>query len=411
MSARACLNKRSPRRPLPLACVRLVGLLALLATVFGMPEMNRSHGVRAEEEAAQYWVYFGTYTHGGKSQGIYVSRLDVQSGRLSSPVLAARVVNPSFLAIAPNRRFLYCVTEIGSYQKKRTGAVAAFALNRQNGSLEELNRQPSGGAGPCHLVVDATGRNVLVANYGGGSVAVLPVDELGRLKKPSCVIQHRGSSVNPRRQKGPHAHSINLDRNNRFAFAADLGLDKVLIYRFDPQAGTLEPNDPPFAKMAPGSGPRHFAFHPNGRFAYVINEMLCTVTAMRYAPATGALEPFQTVDTLPRPRQSGDSTAEVQVHPSGKFLYGSNRGHDSIVIFRIDPTSGRLTLVGHEPTRGKTPRNFGLDPTGRWLFACNQNSDTVVVFRIDQQTGRLQPTGQVLQVPVPVCVKCVPVQP
>ncbi len=385
-------------------------MLLVLATIL-LTAAGVFPGKLPAEEAKHYWVFFGTYTRGGKSQGIYVSRLDWATGRLSPPVLAARVVNPSFLAISPDQRFLYCVTEIGDYQKKRTGAVAAFSLCRQNGALEPLNRQPSGGAGPCHLVVDATGRNVLVANYGGGSVAVLPVDELGRLKQPSCVIQHQGSSVNPRRQKGPHAHSINLDRNNRFAFAADLGLDKVLIYRFDPQAGTLEPNDPPFAKMAPGSGPRHFAFHPHGRFAYVINEMLCTVTAMRYDPATGALEPFQTVDTLPRPRQPGDSTAEVQVHPSGKFLYGSNRGHDSIVIFRIDSESGRLTLVGHEPTQGKIPRNFGMDPTGRWLFACNQNSDTVVVFRIDQQTGRLKATGQVLQVPVPVCVKCVPVVP
>ncbi len=357
------------------------------------------------------WVYFGTYTRGSQSQGIYVCSMDMHSGRLSQPVLAARVVNPSFLAIAPDHRHLYCVTEVGNYQNRRTGAVAAFALCRQNGALEPLNKQPSGGAAPCHLVVDATGRNVLVANYTSGTVAVLPVDRLGRLREPSCVIQHRGHSVNPQRQRGPHAHSINLDAQNRFAFAADLGLDQVLIYRFDADSGTLEPHDPPFVKVAPGSGPRHFAFHPSGKFAYVINELACTVTAFRYHADRGVLEGVQTITTLPRPRKPGDTTAEVQVHPSGKFLYGSNRGHDSIAIFRIDQQTGRLTPVGHQPTGGKIPRNFGLDPSGRFLLACNQNSDTVVVFRVDEQSGQLSPTGQVIRVPRPVCVKWAPFVP
>jgi 6-phosphogluconolactonase len=248
---------------------------------------------------------------------------------------------------------------------------------------------------------------VLVANYGGGSVASLPVGPDGRLAPASAAIRHSGEVVDPKRQGGPHAHSVNLDAANRFAFVADLGLDRVFVYRFDPQAGSLTPNDPPAARTAPRSGPRHFAFHPDGRRAYVINEINCTVTGFDYDPERGALTEFQTVPTLPAGVEvkPSDSTAEVQVHPSGKFLYGSNRGHDSIVSFAIDPASGRLTLIGHEPTQGKTPRNFGIDPTGRYLLAANQDSGTIVVFRIDPATGKLEPTGHTAEVPAPVCVK------
>jgi 6-phosphogluconolactonase len=255
--------------------------------------------------------------------------------------------------------------------------------------------------------VDSKGRNVLVANYGGGSVAVLPLAEDGRLREAAAVVQHSGSSVNPQRQKAPHAHSINLDLANHFAFAADLGLDKVLVYRFDPDNGTLVPNDPAFAFVKPGAGPRHFAFHPKGRFAYVINEMHCTVTGFRYDAKRGELILAQTITTLPEGEtvQPSYSTAEVQVHPSGKFLYGSNRGHDSIAAFAIDQKTGQLTPVEHESTQGKTPRNFGIDPTGTYLLAANQSSDSVVVFRIDPRTGALTPRGQKAEVPSPVCVK------
>jgi 6-phosphogluconolactonase len=351
-------------------------------------------------------VYIGTYT-GEKSRGIHLSRLNLSSGELTPPELAAETENPSFLAVHPTAGYLYAVNEVSAFEGQPGGSVSAFAIDRHTGGLTLLNRQSSRGSGPAHLVVDREGRNVLVANYGGGSVAVLPLGPDGRLAPASAVMQHEGSSVHPKRQTRPHAHSINVDPANRFAYAADLGLDKILIYRFDPSAGSLMPADPPFAAVRPGSGPRHFAFHPRGRFAYVINEILLTVTAFGHDAATGALKEIETVSTLPSgqaPRE-GDSTAEVQVHPSGRFLYGSNRGHDSITVFAIDETSGRLTFVQNEPTQGSTPRGFGIDPTGHLLLAGNQRSDTVVVFRIDQQTGRLHPATRPIEVGSPVSVQ------
>jgi len=351
-------------------------------------------------------VYFGTYT-GPKSTGIYVSRLDVASGALSPPELVAESVNPSFLAVHPTRDFLYAVNEVGTYEGKASGSVTAFAIDRITGKLTALNRQPSVGAGPAHLVVDNTGRNVLVANYGGGSVTVLPISTDGALKPASAFVQHSGSSVNPERQKAPHAHSINLDPANRFAYVADLGVDKVLIYRFDAGQGSLVVNDPPFASVQAGAGPRHFAIHPRGRFAYVINELHCTITAFSRDTAKGGLTALQTISTLPSGQSvlPGYSTAEVQVHPSGKFLYGSNRGHNSIVVLAVDEQSGRLTYVETRPTEGSTPRNFGIDPSGTYLLAANQRSDSVAVFRIDPQTGRLTPTGARIDIGAPVCVK------
>ncbi len=353
-------------------------------------------------------VYIGTYT-GEKSKGIYIYQLDRSSGALTSVGVMEGVTNPSFVAIHPNRRFLYAVTEIGDFRGKKSGGVSAFAIDSETGTLTLLNQQPSGGADPCHLVVDSQGKCVLVANYTGGSVAALSIQNDGRLERASSFIQHEGSSVNPRRQRGPHAHSINLDAANRFAFAADLGLDKVLVYRFDAANATLTPNDPPSVSVEPGAGPRHFAFHPNGQFAYVINEIHCTVTAFRYDAKRGVLQTLQTLPTLPTGTDlKGKSTAEVQVHPSGKFLYGSNRGHDTIVAFRINPQSGKLTYVEHESTQGRTPRNFGIDPTGTFLLAANQSTDTLVVFRIDQSTGELKATGNKASVPTPVCVKMLP---
>ena len=355
----------------------------------------------------QYFVYAGTYT-GPKSKGIYVARFNGKTGELSPFELAAETVKPSFLAIHPNRRFLYSVGEIASFGRNKSGAICAFAIDHSTGKLALLNRETSGGPGPCHLVVDKTGKCVLAANYSGGSVAVLPIEADGRLGDVAAFIQHTGSSVHPRRQKGPHAHSINLDGANRFAFAADLGLDKVLVYRFDAEAGTLVANDPPSASVKPGAGPRHFAFHPSGRLAYVINELDSTVTAFAYDAERGALTERQSVPTLPADFGGNSTTAEVQVHPTGKFLYGSNRGHDSIVVFRIDEETGRLTYVEHEPSGGQTPRNFCIGPKGNYLFAANQASDNLVVFRIDGDTGRLSPTGQVLDVPACVCVKFLP---
>lgn len=358
-------------------------------------------------ESRKLWVFVGTYTRRG-SKGIYAFQLDLASGIPSPIFLAAETVNPSFLALHPTHRFLYAVGEVSETGGARTGAVHAFALDPATGKLSFLNSQPSKGAGPCHLVVDGEGRHVLVANYSGGSVAVLPILSDGRLGEATAFIQHQGRSVHPQRQTAPHAHSINVDPANRFAFVADLGLDQVLIYRFDPHRGTLAPNDPPFAATAPGAGPRHFAFHPNGRFAYVINELNSTITAFRYDASRGSLSEIQTLSTLPEGFSGENTTAEVQVHPSGRFLYGSNRGHDSIVLFAVDPETGLLQLVGHRSTQGRTPRHFGIDPTGTYLLAANQDSDTIVFFRIDPGTGQLQPTGQVVEVSMPVCVKMIP---
>ena len=381
----------------------IVGLVLGLAIVF--PGMAPAAG----PEVGKVRVYVGTYAT-AKGRGIELLELDLASGELSPRGLAGEAVNPSFLALHPNRRFLYAVGEIDNFHGQRGGVVSAFAIDGSSGTLERLNEEASGGQGPCFVTVDRAGKNVLVANYGSGSVACLPIVEGGRLGPASSTRQDEGSSVDPQRQKGPHAHSINLDAANRFAVVADLGLDKLLIERFDPAHGTLTPNDPPFTSVAPGSGPRHFAFHPDGRHAYVINEMACTVTAFDYDPERGTLKAFETLSTLPDGVPArGDSTAEVQVHPSGRFLYGSNRGRDNLAIFAIDAANGRLRAVGHQSTLGKTPRNFGIDPTGRYLLAANQDSGTVVVFRIDARTGQLEPNGQKADVPKAVCVKFVPI--
>jgi 6-phosphogluconolactonase len=346
-------------------------------------------------------VYFGTYTTGnGPSKGIYRSVLDLDTGTLSQPALAAEARNPSFVEIHPNGKFLYAVSEAGE-----AGTVSAYAIDAETGNLKFLNQQPSGGSGPCHVNVDHTGRNVLVANYGSGSISVIPIKADGGLAEPTAVVQHEGSSANPSRQKGPHAHSVNLSPDNRFAFVADLGIDKIMIYKLDAEKGTLVPNDPPFVKLKPGSGPRHFAFHPNGKFAYVINELASTITAFAYQPASGALSEIQTITTLPADFHGSNGCAEVRVHPNGKFLYGSNRGHDSIAVYRIDPAKGTLTFVEHETTDIKTPRNFNIDPTGAFCLVANQDSDSVVVFRIDPQTGALEPTGHEISVGKPVCVR------
>ena len=343
-------------------------------------------------------VYFGTYTQ-GNSKGIYRSILDMKSGRLSKAKLVAETVNPSFLAFHPNGKFLYAVNEVAKFQGEV--AVSAFAIDAKSGGLTFLNQESSRGAAPCHLVVDATGRNVLVANYTGGSVAVLPVSKNGRLSKSSDFVQHGKSQP----KKTPHGHSINLDKANAFALAADLGLDKMIVYRFNSKTGTLSTKGTQSTSLATGDGPRHFAFHPNGRNAYVINETTRTVTAFSYEAECGKLTTLHSLSTVPKGWDGGGSTAEVQVHPSGKFVYGSNRGHDSIAAYTVDEKTGKLTSVGQFSTQGKTPRNFGIDPTGRFLLAANQGSDSIVVFRINKQTGALEATGQKIEVPKAVCVK------
>ena len=349
-------------------------------------------------------LYVGTYTAPkSDSRGIYLLRLDLDSGRLTPQGLAAEATNPSFLAVHPSRRFLYAVNEQAEFAGVKTGAVTAFAIDLPSGKLSPLNQQSSGGTGPCYITIDAAGRHAFVANYSGGSIAVLPLAPDGRLGEPSTVIQHKDPDPGPKPRRS-HCHSIHLDTAQRFAFVADLGLDRIFQYRFDAKTGALAPNDPAAVSLAAKAGPRHFAWHPSGRFAYVINELNSTMTALAYDAGQGTLRPLQTLSTLPEGFAGKSDCAEVRVHPGGKFLYGSNRGHDSIAIFAIDPRTGRLSLVGHEPTRGKTPRNFAIDPTGRYLVAGNQDSNTIVVFRVDLRTGLLKAIGEKIDVPGPVCV-------
>jgi len=364
--------------------------------------------IQAAVAADSVLGYIGTYT-GPKSKGIYSFRLD-SSGTMSAPTVAAETPQPTFLAIHPNQRFLYAANEIGKFGGKKSGAVTAYAIDAKSGELTMLNQQPSGGDGPCHLVVDPSGKNVLVANYGGGSIEAIPLQDDGRLREPSTFIQHEGGSVNKQRQEGPHAHFITTDAANRFALTCDLGLDKVLVYRFDPEKGSLIPNMPPSASIKASSGPRHLAFHPNGRYAYVISEMACTMTVLSYDSKRGELTELQTISTLPPGEavKQGFSTAEVEAHPSGKFLYGSNRGHNTIVVFAIAQETGKLTYVENTSTQGKTPRHFAIDPSGKYLLAENQDSNTIVPFSIDSQSGRLRATGQIVEgVGAPVCIKFV----
>jgi 6-phosphogluconolactonase len=369
--------------------------LSLLALAAGI-------AVAADETAKKYLVYVGTYTRDTKSGGIYRMELDLATGKLSAPVVAGKADNPSFLAIHPTGKFIYAVNEVGDFDKKKgAGAVSAFAIDAKTGDLSMLNQQSSEGDAPCHLVVDKTGKYVLAANYNGGNAVALSIEEDGKLGKMTGIVQHKGKSVNASRQEKPHAHSINLDPANRFAFVADLGTDQVVIYRLD--KGELAYNG--FVSMKPGAGPRHFAFHPNGKFAYVINELNSTVTAMRYDAKKGALEVIESVSTLPADYKGETTTAEVVVHPSGKFLYGSNRGHDSIAVFTIDQETGKLTPAGHQGKGIKTPRNFAIEPTGKFCLVANQNGGTVLVFRIDPETGKLEPTEGKAEVPAPVCVR------
>ncbi len=360
-------------------------------------------------------VYIGTYT-GPKSQGIYYAQFDEKTGALSKPELAAVTKNPSFLAIHPNHKFLYAVNEVSDFAGKRSGAVSAFAIDRRSAKLTLLNQRKTGD-GPCHLSIDKAGKKILVANYGGGSVQVLsikpdgqlaesnPIDSVnGKSQSPLPFIQHLGSSANPQRQAGPHAHFILADSPNRFALVCDLGLDKVFAYPFDDKAGTLNPKNTAVLSMPPGSGPRHLAFHPSGKYAYVINEMASTVTACSYDSHSGKLELIDTVSTLPADFKGQSTCAEVQVHPAGHFVYGSNRGDDSIALLEIDSKSGGLKFIDRQPTRGKTPRHFTISPNGKWLLCGNQDSDNISIFGIAPETGRLTFSGNTAEVGAPVCI-------
>lgn len=350
-----------------------------------------------------YLVYVGTYT-GPASKGIYAFRFDPVNGKSTSVDLVAETVNPSFLAIDASHRYLYAANEVGDYKGEKSGGVSAFAIDRKTGKLTFLNEVSSHGADPCHVALDKTGKYLLVANYTGGSVAVFPVLPDGRLGEASTVVQHSGHGPNAERQEGPHAHEIQLTADNRFAIAADLGLDELLTYRFDSDKGTLAVSDPPFGKADPGTGPRHFVFHPNEKFVFALNEMGGSVTSFAYNARTGGLRNLQTVSSLAKDYKGKNDSAEIVTSASGKFLYASNRGPDDIAVFATDSAKGTLQLVEHVPTKGKAPRNFAIDPTGKFLFVANQESNNIVVFRIDPKTGRLTDTGQVIEALSPVCI-------
>ena len=352
--------------------------------------------------ADDYLVFFGTYT-AKVSKGIHAYRFDPQTGKLTAIGTVAEAPNPSFLAVSPDRKFLYAVNWRGS-DTVPGNTVSAYALDTASGKLTFLNKSPSKGAAPTHLALDETGKMLITVNYDSGGVTSYQVGKDGRLSDPVSFDQHQGSSVVKQRQEGPHAHAVVFSADNRFALVADLGLDEIFSYRVNPAKGSFEANTPPFTKTTPGAGPRHLAFHPNRKYLYANNEINSTVTAYAYNEQAGTLKEIQTLTTLPPDFKESNSTAEIQIDRAGKFLYVSNRGHDSIAVFAINGTDGRLTPVEHVSTQGKTPRNFSLDPTGGYLFAANENSDTVVVFRVEGGTGRLTPTGQTLGVPSPSCV-------
>jgi len=359
--------------------------------------------VAVSARAGNYLVYVGTYDT-PKTKGIYAFRFTTETGQATAPSLVAEITNPTFLELHPEGPFLYAVNEIGRFRDKDAGAASAFRIDKQTGRLALLNQVSSVGAGPCHLAVDRTGHCLVVANYGGGSVAAFPIKNDGSLGEATSFFQHQGKSVNAQRQQGPHAHGVTFDPAEKFAFVPDLGTDKIMIYRLDARAAKLTPNDPPAASLPPGSGPRHLAFHPNGRFAYAVNELASTVTVFAFDEARGSLTERQTISTLPDGFSGNSTTAEIAVHPRGKFLYVSNRGYDSIAAFGI-ARNGTLKRLDHVSTQGKTPRHFAIDPTGEWLWAGNQGTDTLVLFRIDPKAGTLLPGGQALELGAPVCVK------
>jgi 6-phosphogluconolactonase len=348
-------------------------------------------------------VYVGTYTRDGRSEGIHLFRHDPESGRLEQLGVTPER-DPSFLALDPSRRFLYSVVEHREFAGEGMGEAASFAVDQETGALTPLSRQSTLGGEPCHLTTDPSGSFLVVVNHEHGSVALFPIDGEGRLQPASDLRQHEGSGPGPT-QQGPHAHFVTLDPPQQRFLVADKGIDKVMIYRLDAEAGKLAPADPPFGTLHSGAAPRHIAFHPSGRFVYVNGEADMTVTAFSYDGESGVMEELHHLSTLPE-GTTGErlSTAQIVVHPSGRHVYVSNRGHDTIAIFAIDQETGRLTAAGHVSTLGNTPRNFAFNPTGTFLYAANQNSDTIVHFRVDADSGQLTPTGDVTEVGAPVCI-------
>lgn len=357
-------------------------------------------GVQAQ--TSRFIVYFGT-SAGAESGGVYACSLEPSEMRFGHLSLVAEIERATWLTTHPNERVLYAVSEMGNGGKSE-GEILSLAIEPVTGSLSLLNRVPSGGGGPTHLAVDKAGKAIAVANYGGSSVAVFRLNPDGSLGDRTALARHAGSSVHPIRQTRPHPHAVVPSPDDRFLFVPDLGTDKVYSYLFGAAAGSLAPNSPPFVQVPPGSGPRHLAFHPGGNFAYLINEMESGITAFAHDPGKGSLTRIQTISTLPEGFAGTNTAAEVVVAGLGTFLYASNRGDDSIVVFSINPADGTLTKVQRVPTQGKRPRSFTIDPSGRYLLVANQASSGVAVFEVDAATGRLSPLGKSLSVPDPACI-------
>jgi 6-phosphogluconolactonase len=390
-------NAREPSRRDFLA-VSAIGLFGLASDAADLAQGEKS-------QPNDPLLYVGTYTEGARDEGIYLVRMDPRSGQLRLVGSVKAGANPSFLAVHPNGRVLYAVNEVTEHNGKATGAVSAFAVVRDTGALTRLNEQPSEGGAPCYVSVDRSGRVVLVANYVGGSVALLPIQADGSLATATHVVQHRGTGPNKERQEAAHAHCILTDPSNRFALAADLGVDRVLVYRLNLDDKTLHHRENDDAVMRPGAGPRHLAFHPSLPLVFVSNELDSTVTTLRFDNESGALSPLETRSTLPAGWTGANYPADIHVASSGRTLYVSNRGHNSIAVFSVADSTGALALEQVVPTGGDWPRNFSLDPTGRWLLVANQRSGSVVVFARDPESGRLTPTSQRIALPSPVCLR------
>lgn len=352
-----------------------------------------------------YLAYIGTYTTKQQSKGIYAYNFNPATGEFTEIGLAAETTDPSFVAVHPDGKHLYAVNEVGDFNGQKSGAISSFEIDRKSGKLKFLNQVSTHGAGPCYVSLDKTGRFVLVANYDGGSVATFEIEPDGSLSLAKGFVQHSGTGIDKERQEGPHAHFIATSPDNRFALVADLGLDDVLVYKFDDVQGKLTPNSPPYAQVKGGSGPRHLAFAPNGKFAYLVTEMASTVVAFSWNAEKGTLTTLQTLPMLPKDYNGVREAAEIAVHPSGKFVYASNRGSaNSIAAYKVDGTKGTLTPIGIFPSGGKIPRHFTIDPTGKFLIAANADSNNLVTFKIDESTGALIPTGKEVSVPSPQCI-------
>jgi 6-phosphogluconolactonase len=356
----------------------------------------------AAASAADLFVYFGSHSK-GPGIGLSLAHFDTDSGALTPPRLECEADAPAFFVIHPDGRHLY------SCNSGRPGGLSAYAIAPGTGRLTFLNQMPAG-ADTSFVCLDRTNRFALAANYEGGSIVAYALEPDGRLGARTAYIEHTGKSVDPKRQTKPYPHSIVVDPTNRFALVPDLGTDRLFVYRFDEKTGTLAPNDPPGPTVKPGSGPRHVRFHPNGRWVYLLTEMGSTVFAFNWDTRAGTLAEFQALSTLPADYTGINNCAELEVHPNGRFLYASNRGHDSLTLFAIDQTTGRLTVVERFATQGKLPRNFAFDPSARWIVCTNHGSNNAVVFRVDDATGRLTQVGAPVSVPSPFCERFLPVR-